>query len=209
MEIISTRPDGLHISASARLAELVATEMLSHFAGGLLIKALASTSPAPTLAEMLYDTGPHGYPLFTALLVLDAEVTAVVAEKKRAFPLPAFLAYRAALPPDKFVPHTLRLPPHNPGGHYCFAVTADGSYVAVRLHLHPHLRVAGHVRIALSSPLRPPVRLVAAEGRLEWQLLRPELIAAALAAGSQGLALPLSTEEQSTLTDLLGTVCTP
>ncbi len=207
MTVTLNQPDGLYLSAQASLAQLLEAEALRAFADGLLHAALTHTlnlQPATfnrlTLAELLYYAdGPETYPLLTALLALDAEIHVLVDEDKRVLPLPGFLSYRASLPPDKFPLKTLRLPPLNPGGRYAFSVAAEGVYLAVRLDLHDRLRVAGHVRLALSSPTRPPLRLHAVEDRLERQVMAEDLIEAAVAGGDEELATPLTQAEQAAL----------
>lgn len=200
------RPDGLHLLAQATLAQLAEDTILSEFANGLISLALGHIPPPQaadwTLAEALHHPGPEGKPLLTTLLVLDAEVAAVVAEESRVFPLPGFLTYRDRLPPAEFPLNTLRLPPLNPDGRYQLALTSDGSCYALRLDLHPRLKVAGHVRLAISSSTRLPARLRTVEHRLERQELTPALIEAAVQSGAEGLA----PEQQRRLAALLGAI---
>ena len=68
-----------------------------------------------------------------------------------------------------------------------------------------HLRsgMAGHVRIAISSPTRPPVRLQAIEHRLERQVLEKELIRAAVVGANEDLLKPLTQVEEVRLVELL------
>jgi CO/xanthine dehydrogenase FAD-binding subunit len=185
------RPDGLHLLGRATLAQLAEDADLSGFANGLLSQALSYIPPTQaaswTLAEALHHSGPEAKPLLTALLVLDGEVNAVVEEESRVFPLPGFLTYRARLPLAQFPVNTLRLPPLNPDGQYLLTLTEEGFCCALRLDLHPRLKVAGHVRLAVSSPTRPPARLRALEHRLERQELTPPLIEAAVGIGDEGL----------------------
>lgn len=206
-EIVQIRPDGLHISAPATLQQLAGDETLNQFAYGLVSRSLAALdladSGARSLAEALYEPGPQAWPLVTALLVLDAEVNAVVGDDKRLLPLPAFLNYRAALPADRIKLTTVRLPPLNPNGHYRLVASASGGYLALRLDLHPKLGVAGHVRLAASGPGRAPERLRAVEQRLEWQVLSESLIDAALMTGSAEIVPPLPEQEQAELGRLL------
>lgn len=207
------QPDGLHLVTQATLAQLAEDEALRAFADGLLQTALAHTihfelaapsrNTSLTLAEALHHPGPQSYPLLTALLVLDAELHALLDEERRVLPLPGFLSYRANLPPDKVPLETLRLPPLNPGGRYRFAVSDDGAFLAARLDLHPALNVVGHVRIAASRISRPPVRLVAAEQRLERQVIDALLIEAALAAAGANVPDPLTQIEQAELVEIL------
>jgi hypothetical protein len=187
-KVTLTRSDGLHILTKATLPQLTGDQALGSFAEGLLLTALGQTHlPGRdgewTLAEALHHRGPQTNPLLTALLVLDAEVSAVVDDERRVFPLPGFLSYRANLPPDKFPLDTMRLPPLNPDGHYRLTVADDGFCLAIRLDLHPTLKVAGHVRVAISGPTRSPTRLQAMEQRLDRQVLTAELIEAAIAGG--------------------------
>jgi hypothetical protein len=211
MTITFNQPDGLYLQAQATLAQLLEDEALRVLAGGLLHAALVatfnlqpSTFNAMTLTEALHYTGgPEIYPLLTALLALDAEVHTQIGEERRVLPLPAFLSYRPSLPPDKIPPESVRLPPLNPGGRYTFAVSGDGAWLAVRLDLHETLRVAGHVRLALSSPARPPLRLRAVEDRLERQVMSGDLIEAAVAGGDEDLAAPLTPMERAALVEAL------
>jgi CO/xanthine dehydrogenase FAD-binding subunit len=151
----------------------------------------------------LYASGPHIAPLLIALLVLDAEVNAVVNGKQPVFPLTGFLTYRSKLPPDKFPLNAIRLPPANPNGHYILATANDGFCSAVRLDLNPSLKMTGHVRIAISSPTRSPVRLQAIEHRLERQVLKKELIRAAVVGANKDLLKPLTQVEEVRLVELL------
>ncbi|MBI1878396.1 MAG: hypothetical protein HYR94_09250 [Chloroflexi bacterium] len=222
MPITLNQPDGLHLSTEATLAQLLEDETLRTFADGLLCTALVETcnlqpggckQPATqraqaacnlSLAEALHDTGGmETYPLLTALLALDAEVHSLIDDERRVLPLPAFLSYRDRLPLDKVPPETVRLPPLNSGGRYAFSVLADGGYLAVRLDLHDKLRVAGHVRIALSSPTHPPLRLHTIEDRLERQVIKAALIEAALAGGKERLTISLTPVEQAALIEAL------
>lgn len=208
MQATLTRPNGLHILTKATLQQLIEDETLNIFAEGLLSKALAEINPADratlTLADTLHQTDNLQInALFTALLVLDAEVNAIVDDETRIFPLPGFLSYRANLPPDKFPLNTMRLSPLNPDGHYLLAVFVEGHYLVVRLDLHPTLKVTGHVRIALSRPNLLPQRLKIAEHRLNRQELNNALISAAIAAETiEGLA-PLTKVEQARLFEVL------
>ncbi len=202
MDLLSL-PDGLHILARTPLSQLAEDETLLNFADGLILEALAHTTLpdglAWTLTGALYHPGPQTNPLMVALLVLDAELRAVIDEEQRILPLPGFLTYRASLFPDKFPCDTLRLPPLNQDGHYLLSLTDDGFCFAVRLDLHPELKVAGHVRIAVSSPTRSPLRLQATEYRLDRQVLNRGLIEAAVTAGSEELLVPLTKAEQARL----------
>ncbi len=202
--ITLTRPTGLHILTSATLAQLAADEALLKFAGGLLPIALSQTElPGDiTLATLLHQTStPQIYPVWVALLALDAELSAIVDDKQRVFPLSAFLSYQTHLPPDKLSFNLLRLPPLNPDGHYHLTIAENGYCFAVRLDLHPRLKVTGHVRLALSSPTRFPIRLEAAEHRLNRQILSPTLIDTAIIAGSKALSVPLTDAEMAGLVE--------
>jgi hypothetical protein len=203
------QPDGLHIVSQATLAQLFEDEALRTFAGGLMQTALVQTFNVQrstfnlSLAEALHHSGPQIYPLLTALLVLDAEIHTLVDEERRVLSLPGFLSYRAHLPLDKVSLETLRLPPLNPGGRYAFTVADNGAFLAVRLDLNPARNVAGHVRLAVSSVTRPPVRLVAVEQRLERRVIAEPLIEAAIAAGRSDLPTPLTRIEQAELVEVL------
>jgi len=211
MPITFNQPNGLHIVSQATLAQLFEDEALRTFAGGLLQTALAHTinfepptfNASLTLAETLHHSGPQIYPLLTALLVLDAEIHTLVGEERRVLSLPGFLSYRANLPLDKVSLETLRLPPLNQGGRYAFTVSDNGAFLAVRLDLNPARNVAGHVRIAISSVTCPPIRLVAAEQRLERRVIAEPLIEAAIAAGRADLPAPLTQIEQAELVEVL------
>jgi hypothetical protein len=203
MSAILTRFDGLYISTHATWPQLATDESLRHFANGLIPTALHEEDTSWTLAEILHHTGPQTYPLLTALLVLDAEVNAIVDDKQPVFPLPGFLTYRSKLSPDKFPLKAIRLPPFNPNGQYSLTTANGGFCVAVRLDLHPGLKTAGHVRIAISSPTRSPTRLQALEQRLEQQVLTKELIQAAVTAPDEDLLKPLTIIEQTRLTEVL------
>jgi len=194
------RADGLHILAKATLAQLAEEAALAEFADGLVATALnlfIASGSEWTLAQALHDTSSQSHPLLVALLVLDAEVSTVVDDQRPVFPLPGFLSYRDSLPLDRFPVDTLRLPPVSPASYYRLDFTADGFGCAVRLELHPLLKVAAHVRIAVSSSTRVPARLNAAEHRLERQTLQVELINSAVAAGSKRLSVPLTNVEQA------------
>ncbi|MBN1218835.1 MAG: hypothetical protein JXM69_07905 [Anaerolineae bacterium] len=203
MSTIKTRPDGLYISTHTTWPQLATDETLRSFANGLIPMALNGHQETWTLAELLHHSGPQSYPLLTTLLVLDAEVNAVVEDKQPVFPLPGFLAYRSRLSPDKFPLSAVHLPPHNRNGHYLLSLASDGFCSAVRLDLHPKFKIAGHVRLAISSPTRLPVRLQATEHRLERQPLTEELIQTAIAVGSKDLPKPLTTAEQSRVAEVL------
>jgi hypothetical protein len=209
MTIALTRPDGIHILTRATLLQLADDEVLRVFAAGLLPNALAhidaSDQATWTLAHTLHQVEPQTYPLLLTLLVLDAEVSGVIDETRRVLSLPGFLTYRAGLSPEQFTFDMVRLPPLNPDGHYILNVAADFS-CAIRLDLHPRLKVAGHVRVAISSSMHGPQRLQAAEHRLDRQLLAAELIAAAVAAGSRELSTPLTQAQQNRLIETIDKV---
>jgi len=199
------RADGLHLLCRAALAELTADDRLRNFADGLITQAILAL-PARyrdplTLAEALHHSDLAFHPLITSLLVLDAELTAVVDDETRLLPLPGFLSYRPQLPPTRFPLNTLRLPPLNSDGHYLCRTTADHT-AAVRLDLHPQQKVAGHVRIALGGADRLPQRLPAAEHRLNRQTLTERHIETSLAAANP----PLTTTEQNILSEMLSSI---
>lgn len=207
--IVLSQPDGLYLAAQATLAQLLEDKTLQGFADALLYTALthlANGKRLPsniTLAEALhYAAGPEIYPLLTALLALDAEVYSLIGEERRVLPLPGFLSYRNRLPLDKVPLESVRLPPLNSGGRYAFSALTGEGYLAVRLDLHETLRIAGHVRIVLSSPTRPPLRLHPIEDRLERQIIETALIDTA-AAEPEALTVPLSPIEQTTLIEAL------
>jgi hypothetical protein len=210
MVISHNQPDGLYLVTQATLTQLLEDEAVRAFANSLLHTSLLKTCNLhpPTcslsLAEVLHQAdSPQIYPLITALLVLDAEIHALIGEDRRILSLPGFLSYRASLPPDKVPLESLRLPLLNPGGHYAFAMADNGAFLAVRLDLNPALNVAGHVRIALSSTTRPPMRLIAAEERLERQVLTEAVIKTAIAVGSADLPGPLTQIEEAALVEIL------
>jgi hypothetical protein len=209
MPIILNQPDGLHILAQAVLKQLLEDETLTQFADGLLPAAFAHPPDLSlTLAEALHYPGEEVYPLLTALLALDAEIRATVGDKQRVLALSGFLSYRSSLPPDKVSLDSMRLPPLNSGGHYRFVTLDEGACLVIRMDVHPRLKVTGHVRLVVSSPARPPIRLLAAEQRLNRQVLTETLIEIAVVAGSQALPVPLRQMEQvglvRTLKELIG-----
>ena len=127
----------------------------------------------------------------------------MIDDEPRVFPLPGFLSYRARLPLEKFPLNTMRLPPLNPDGHYWLKTGLNSFCCAVRLDLHPGQKVAGHVRLAVSSSTRQPARLPAAEHRLDRHILQADLIEEAVLAGSRALAEPLTDAERVALLDAL------
>ena len=198
-----TRTDGLYVSTHTPWPQLVTDETLCEFANGLIPKTLQYEDTSWTLSELLHHTGYQTYPLLTALLILDAEVNAVVEDKQPVFPLPGFLTYRSKLSPEKFPLDAVRLPHLNSDGHYFLTIADDGFCAAIRLDLNPKLNLAGHVRIAISSPTRTPLRLRSLEHRLERQILNKELIQTAIIATNQNLPKPLSKDEQIHLNKIL------
>lgn len=206
MSITLVRPDGLHITTKATLNQLAHDENLQIFADGLIPSLLAhfdlTGESSLTLADALHRTGsPAIDALLTGLLVLDAEINAVIDDETRVFPLPGFLTYRTRLPLDQFPLNLMRLPPLNAGGRYRF--TAVEPYCCtVRLDLHPELMVTGHVRLAAAGPNHPPHRLSLVEARLDRKLLTPDLIEAALALG-RGPKQPLPAVEAEALRQIL------
>jgi xanthine dehydrogenase iron-sulfur cluster and FAD-binding subunit A len=203
MSTILTRPDGLYISTQATWPQMATDETLLQFANGLIPTALNGNQASGTLAEVLYDSGPHINPLLTALLVLDAEVSAVVDDKQPVFPLPGFLTYRSKLPPDKFPLNAIRLPPLNPNGHYILTMANSGFCSAIHLNLNPILKIARRVRIAISSLTCSPMRLQPIEYRLVRQVLNKELIQTVVTAANEDLLKPLTKVEQLSLVEIL------
>ncbi len=205
MQITLTRPDGIHILSTASLQEMATDPILSIFGEGLLGQALNEANlnlavASLPLAAALHDVEGSCAALLTALLVLDAEIKAVIEDESRIFPLAAFLSYRSNLPLDRYPLNMVRLPPLNHGGHYVFSKMAAGHYFVVRLDLHPELGVSGHVRVAVGGSGRLPQRLLGIEHRLERQKLDESLIEAALAGETSP---PLSTIERTTLAEIL------
>lgn len=212
MSVTIIRPDGLQIGTSATLNELIANQELQQFADGVVVNAItegvAANYHVQTMGELLHRQSPAGHGLLTALLILDAEINAVVNDETRVFPLAAFLNYRTRL---REVPiATIRCPPLNKGGHYFFSVIEENNYLAIRLDIHPTLRVAGHVRIATGGNHRLPQRLRQVEHRLDRQVLRHAQLEAALASKNlQQVIPPLSTTERGRLVALLGQLVRP
>lgn len=208
MSTIFTRPDGLYIPTHATWPQLATDDILRSFANGLIPMALNGHRASWTLAELLHHSDPQVNPLLTALLVLDAEVNAIVDDKQPVFPLPGFLTYRTRLSPDKFPLSTIRLPPLKPDGHYLLSIGPDGFCAAIRLDLNPHLKLARYVRTAISSQTRSPIRLPAVEQRLERQILDKGLIRVAIVAASEDGPTSLTRLEQDRLTEILAGVIT-
>lgn len=206
MSITLTRPDGLHITTKATLAQLAQEKKLLDFANGLLPNILShfdlTTEGELTLAEALHQTGsPTVDALLTGLLALDAEVSAVIDDETRVFPLPGFVTYRTRLPLDRCPLNLLRLPHLNQGGHYRFALVEQHCFT-IRLDLHPELKVTGHVRLATAGPNHPPHRLSIIEARLDRKVLDAELIEEALSLG-RGVGQPLQGVEVAALRHIL------
>ncbi len=207
-QITLIRPDGVHVLTKATLQQMADDETLLFFAEGLLSQAFNQLSTTDqttrTLAEALHQSDLSQLnALLTALLVLDAEVNAFVDDENRVFPLPGFLSYRHNLPLDRYPLNTMRLPPLNPGGYYVFVVLEEGCYLAVRMDIHPELKITGHVRIAIGGQTRPPQRLLAVEHRLDRQKLDRNLIEAAITAENEELPVPLTVIEQIALIGVL------
>jgi CO/xanthine dehydrogenase FAD-binding subunit len=187
---------------------MVEDETLLEYAAGLLPRVLKESGLGDEgswqLARSLRQTDSNAArALVTTLLVLDAEINAKANDETWVWPLPGFLSYRSRLPVEKFSLTSLRLPPLNLHGHYRFTVLDKVHYLAVRMDIHPQLRVTGHVRIAVSGLARQPGRVQKVEHRLERQVLDGELIAAAVAeAGKEEPALDAMT--RAGLTELLG-----
>lgn len=211
MPITLARPDGLYLTTQAPLAEVLKDEIIGEFADGLLGRAVAGLALGElshlSLAETLHLTGSAPVDaLLTALLVLDAEVKAVVQEETRVFPLPGFLSYRERLPLATFPLSLLRLPPLNPGGHYHFSTLGVHHYLAVRLDLHAESKAAGHVRLAVASLFNSPQRIKPVEERLDRHFLTEAHIDRAIAAGAD----LLTDLEQIRLREILrGLINTP
>jgi len=203
MQLTTLAPDGLRIATQASLGHLAADELCNEFAGGVFVTALDHTPFTGSLAEALHAPYHQTNALLTTLLILDAEVEALTDDKRRVFPLPAFLSYRPSLTLDKFPLTSVRLPPLNPDGHYRFKTVANDAFVAARLDLHPWLKVMGHVRLAVSGPTRPPTRLQATEHRLDRQVLSHYLIEAAFATTNEMGDPPLSSAEWVAVGDIL------
>ena len=207
--ITQQRLDGLHIKTGATLGQIAAEATLLDLAAGLIPQALRglglSNAAEWTLTEALQDADtPVAKALLTVLLVLDAEIHADTNGDLRVWSLPGFLSYRSRLSLVDYPLSTVRLPPLNPDGHYMFLSFNRAHYLAVRMDIHPRLGVAGHVRLAISSPVRPPQRLRASEQRLERQVLDRAIIDVAVAAGSEALSAPLNAVERAKLTEVLG-----
>lgn len=201
MSYITLQPDGLYLDPHATLQELIDESALHEFAKGLIPTALSDLPDhafTKTMSKILQQVPLWASPLINALMVLDAEIHTATQETRRVLPLTSFLDYRHSLAHINIT--TLRFPPLNPGGHY-YLLTPDAGYsLALRLDIQPQRGVMGHVRLALSSPTRPPMRWLEWEGRLTWQTLTPALIAEAC---QLPLAEPLTEPEQTALHDLL------
>ena len=208
MQIVLSQPDGIHLPAQALLQELAEDETLHQFGGGLVSQALSEPGllnlAARSLAETLHQPELSAISaLVTPLLVLDGEIQAFVDGEKRIFSLPGFFGYRSRLPLDKFPLSAVRLPPLNPDGRYFFSSIAMNQYLAARMDIHPTLKIAGHVRVAISNPKQLPQRLEAIEGRLERQVLEDGLIEMAVDAGRKTLVEPLGDLETAALINVL------
>lgn len=207
MQPVLVQPDGLHLTAAFTPARLAAESALQDFADGMLPAALQSL-PEPwrgvTLAQLTYHPGSEANGLLAALLALDAEIIAGVGKERRQVPLAGFLGYRRRLSSAKFSPHTLRLPPLNPDGHYMFTEINDDDFLAVRFDRHPRLRIAGHIRIATGGVSAPPQRLTPIEHRLDHRPLDAAVIDTALTAGNAELPVPLPAAALARLAELLG-----
>jgi xanthine dehydrogenase iron-sulfur cluster and FAD-binding subunit A len=201
-------PEGLLIPTTITFAQLAAHPLLLEFATGLIPTALSHISLEQTLAAALHHPGPETRPLLLVLLARDAEIDSFAGPEGRTFPMPGFLSYRHRLPPDKFPLNRLRLPSLNPDGHFSLqqlSIPAEG-YLALRVDLHPLMRVLGHVRVALGGPHRPPIRLHATEHRLERQVLTPSLIGAAVAAADEDITPMLTKNERRMLIEALSSL---
>ncbi|MDM8531127.1 hypothetical protein QUF63_08135 [Anaerolineales bacterium HSG25] len=203
---LTTQRDGIYLAPSATLTELSQEPLLDEYATGLIPQALAQRNPhddgQTTLQSYLFQA-EAGSPLFTTLISLDAELKTVVAGKVRILPLPTFLSYRAKLAADGVIINNLRLPPLNYGGHYLLKVDETQLCFAVRMDIQSEKRLAGHVRVVVSSAERPATRLENTERRLTWQPLNQTLIEEAIEFGNADLSLPLTAQEKQRLQALL------
>jgi hypothetical protein len=195
MSILTTHRDGIYLSPQATLLQLTEESLLQEYADGLIPQAIEHLLQADiSLVELLFTTETEYYPLFTTLICLDAEIKTIFKEKIRAFPLPALLTYQQKLATGSISIRELRLPPLNFGGHYSLTVPEDGFCVATRMDIHPTKLVAGHVRISINSPNRPPVRVEEIERRLTWQVLNQAIIEEAILRANT--SPPLTDQEQ-------------
>ncbi len=202
MKIVTLENDGLNLNPQATLHQLHDQQEIQQFAEGFIPKALSQTADlSPTLLQVIQADSMGQPTLYTVLLVLDAEIKTVVTGKLRRLPLLTFRSYQQKL--QNIQPTAVRLPPLNPDGHYHLETSAEGTTIAVRLDIHPEKGIAGHVRLAVSSPQRPPTRLIEGEARLDWQRLTPDLIDAAIETGSRNLSEPLTPAEQIGLREVL------
>ena len=197
-------PDGLRLPTQLTLAQLANDAIVQPFAAGLVTQALKHSHFLPTLAEALHYPGSETHPLLATLLILDAEVEAVIGGGRRTFPLPGFLSYRANLPLQEFPLSSVRLPSLNPDSHFFFLPTDPQAFLILRLDLQPLRKVMGHVRLATSRPTQIPQRLHIVEHRLERQTLTESCIERAIAASNEDVAGPLSLAEQAKLREVLG-----
>lgn len=205
MELVQIKNDGLHLAPQATWQQLAHETALQKFANGLLVEAIPNTQAdngAVLLADALKLAQPAYQAFLTALLVFEAEIQTTFDKEIRSLPLATFLAYRQKLASNNLPVNTVRLPPLNLDGHYLLDSTTERT-VVVRLDIHPELGVAGHVRIAVSGPHRPPMRLIETEKRLTWQALTFELIDEAIQRGDAALENPLTDYERATLAALL------
>lgn len=207
MPASSIRPDGLHIDASATLQQLIADKELQLFADGVVVKAITEGIAAhyhvQTVAELLHHPGQDGHGLLTVFLILDAELNSVANDEARVIPLSAFLDYRTRLQDVSIA--EIRCPPLNNDGHYFFSVIEENNYLAIRLDIHPTLKVAGHVRIATAGNQRSPQRLHRVEDRLDRQVLCLSQLETVLTAENlRQVVPPMSTAERRRLAVLLG-----
>lgn len=205
MELVQVKNDGLHLAPEATWQQLAHETSLQKFANGLLVEAIPNNvegNGTAVLADALKLAQAAYQPFLTALLVFEAEIQTRFDGEARSLPLTTFLAYRQKLTHNNLTLNSVRLPPLNLDGHYLLDSTAERT-VVVRLDIHPELGVAGHVRIAVSGPHRPPTRLIETEKRLTWQPLTFELIDEAIQRGDATLEPPLTDYERATLAALL------
>ncbi|MEM7346267.1 MAG: hypothetical protein AAF485_18660 [Chloroflexota bacterium] len=206
-KISEIQPDGLRLLATATISQLMEDDLLEQFAEGIVQTAFDYITidevAAIKLNQLLFQDIQAIRAFLAVLSVLDAEIEGTVSEKQRRLPLAGFLTYRDRLKEDTLSLNTVRLPPLNPDGHYLFVTLKNEIYLVVRLDLNPASNVAGHIRIAFSSPTHPTIRLNVTEERLDRKALTPELIDTAVTLGNEALDAPLTEGEQQTLVDTL------
>ncbi|MDM8528995.1 hypothetical protein QUF58_12420 [Anaerolineales bacterium HSG24] len=204
--ILTIQRDGIYLAPSATLVQLKQEPLLDEYATGLIPQAIARLNSddggEATLQNFLFQAEASSL-LFTTFICLDATLKTIVSDKIRVLPLPTFLNYRAKLAADGIIVNNLRLPPLNYGGHYLLKMDEALHCFAVRMDIQPKQRIAGHVRVVVSSAERPATRLENTERRLTWQPLSQSLIEEAIEFGSVSLSSPLSAQEKQHLQMLL------